>query len=263
MTWLLFLLLSALCLAPLGLSLWRPAIPRGRHEADLALYRAQRAELDQQLAEGRLEPGTHANAVLEVQRRILAAPQEAPVRAGRGGAALATALLLVPAAALGVYLWHGSPGLPSATLGERREAAAQEEALIAQLRGRIESLDPASPAAWRGWLLLGNAERSRGRPEAALAAWGRALSGRFDPALAADMAELELEQGRAAPAEALLRRALDAQPGEPRLLFLLGLAMQRQDRPEEARRLWQGLLEATPPGAPWRGMVEEQLRGLP
>ncbi len=84
MIWLWMLLLALLALAPLGWALWRPRALRGRREADLALYRAQLAELDADLAAGRLDAAGHAAARLEVQRRLLATP-EAPSPAPPGG----------------------------------------------------------------------------------------------------------------------------------------------------------------------------------
>ena len=73
MIWLAIALLAAIALAPLALSLRRTAAARGRQEAAIALHRAQLAELDRDLADGRIAAAEHANAVLEVQRRLLAA----------------------------------------------------------------------------------------------------------------------------------------------------------------------------------------------
>ncbi|MFT8244224.1 c-type cytochrome biogenesis protein CcmI [Roseomonas sp. BN140053] len=263
MNWLFLLALVLFCLLPLAVTLARPVRLRGRREADLALYRAQRAELDGQLAEGRLEPETHAAALLEVQRRVLAAGPDAAPRQAGGLAALLLVLLLVPAGALGLYLWKGSPGLPDAPFAERMAAAAREEALLAQLRARVESLDPATPTARQGWLLLGNAERQRGRLAEAAEAWKRALAQRFEPALAADTAELELERGENASAAALLARALEADPAQPRLRYLAGLAAIRAGQVENGRAAWRALLADSTPDAPWRAAVEQQLRALP
>ena len=264
MTWVVFLLLGGACLLPLGWSLWRPARPRGRREADLALFRAQRAELDDQLAEGRLEPDTHALALLEVQRRILSAPEErSAAPEGRGGALLTAALLLIPAAALGLYLWKGTPGLPDAPFEARMAAAARDEALLAQLRERVLAMDPASPQTRQGWLLLGSAERSRGRLDQAVASWRVALEQRFEPGLAADVAELEMERGEDEAAATLLARALAALPRDPRLRFMAGALEARAGRVESARSAWRALLAEAPPDAPWRAAVEQQLRALP
>ncbi|WP_145139012.1 c-type cytochrome biogenesis protein CcmI [Roseomonas gilardii] len=263
MSWALFGIAALLCLSPFLFTLWRPALPRGRREADLALYQAQRAELDGQLAEGRLDQGSHATAVLELQRRILAAPAEAVLRQGAGQPVLWAALFLIPALGLGLYLWHGQPGLPSATLAERTESNAREEALLGQLRARVESLDPANPATRQGWLLLGNAERSRGHLPEAAQAWQKALAARFDPDLAGDTAELLAELDRPAEATALLQRALAERPADVRLRYLLGAIAIRQGEVAQGKAVWQALLDSAPPDAPWRAPLAEQLRRLP
>ncbi|HEY4253466.1 MAG TPA: c-type cytochrome biogenesis protein CcmI [Roseomonas sp.] len=264
MTWLLIAALAILALAPLVLALLRPARPRGRAEADRALYATQRAELDRERAEGRLDEASHRAALLELQRRLLAAPQSEPVaQPRRASGPLLSALALVPLLALGLYLLRGTPDMPSAPYALRHEVAEQEEALVAALRARLAQADPSSDAARQGYVLLGNAERSRGRDDAAIEAWTRALAARFDPGLAADVAEIQIERDRADAALALLQRALAARAGDPRLRFLSGLAEARANRPDAARATWQALLADAPPDATWRGMVQRQLEALP
>src|SRR5437763_351789 len=77
MIWLALFLLSLVAMAPLALTLRRGAVARGRREAAIALHRAQLAELNRDLAERRIAPAAHANAVLEVQRRLPAAAEAA------------------------------------------------------------------------------------------------------------------------------------------------------------------------------------------
>ena len=75
MTYIPMLLLAAACLIPVILLFWRPGQARGRRESALTLHRAQLADLDRDLAEGRLAPAEHASAQLEVQRRMLRAAE--------------------------------------------------------------------------------------------------------------------------------------------------------------------------------------------
>jgi cytochrome c-type biogenesis protein CcmH len=112
-------------------------------------------------------------------------------------------------------------------------------------------------------MLLGNAERNRGRLEEAATAWARALGIRFDPQLAGDMAELYIETQNHTAAAALLARALATSPADPRLRFLTGLAEARAGRPANARNVWQALLADAPRDALWRAVVERQLQSLP
>src|SRR5436309_1924680 len=113
MIWLAIVLLAAIALAPLALSLRRAEVARSRREAAIALHRAQLAELERELADGRIAPAEHANAVLEVQRRLLAAaggPEDAPQTGSRSPVLIA--LALVPLGAVALYVVGGYPNLP-------------------------------------------------------------------------------------------------------------------------------------------------------
>ena len=97
-----------------------------------------------------------------------------------------------------------------------QQRAEQEAALIAQLRRRLASLDPHSEQARQGYVLLGNAEVSRGRLSAAADAWRTALATRFDATLAAEAAEAISETAGRVTDEAagLFRRALAEAPAD-------------------------------------------------
>jgi cytochrome c-type biogenesis protein CcmH len=221
MIWLAIALLAVVALAPLALSLHRAVSARSRREAAVALHRAQLAELERDLADGRIAPAEHANAMLEVQRRLLAAADssDSGPRASSRSPVL-FALLLVPVGAFALYLIGGSPWLPAAPLADRiaaaHQRAEQEAALIAQLRRRLGELDPHSDQARQGYILLGNAEASRGRLKDAADAWRTALATRFDPTVAAETAEAIAEVNGRVTEEAatLFRRALAEAPAD-------------------------------------------------
>jgi cytochrome c-type biogenesis protein CcmH len=213
--------LAIVALIPLLLALRRAAPARGRRDSALALHRAQLVELDRELAAGRLAAVEHASATLEVQRRLLAiaaTEEPAPRRASR--APLLVTLVLVPLAALLLYLRAGQPDMPAAPLAARIVAAEtqahRDDALIATLRARLATLDPQSEAARKGYVLLGRAEAARGHYAAAAAAWRIALAQHWEPTLAAEAAEAQTRaDGRVTPAtEAEFRRALAAAPAD-------------------------------------------------
>jgi cytochrome c-type biogenesis protein CcmH len=271
-TWVLIGALAAAALAPLALVLLRPPRARGRREADLALYRAQLAELEREREAGRLDEAAHRAATLEVQRRLLAAPQEAGAGGGGGPAAAAgqvrvvllAALVAVPVFAVLLYRREGAPELSSVPYAERREVMDRDEALLATLRARLGQLDPTSDAARQGWALLGNAERGRGRPDRAAEAYRRALAaGAFDAELAGQLAQVLMEADRVEEARAFLAEALPRAPRHIGLRFLSGLAEARAGRPEVARATWRALVADAPPDAPWRAMVERRMADLP
>lgn len=210
-----FALLALLALAPLLLALRRPPHLRGRRDPALDLHRAQLAELDRERAEGRIGAAEHEAARLEVQRRLLAAADltdAAP--AGSGSRLLLAALILVPIGAEALYLIKGQPGLPDATLELRQSLNGarpnDEEALIQRLRQTLATMDRKDDKLREGYVLLGNVEAGRGRLKAAAEAWNQALALAFDPNLAAQTAEAQVQADGKVTSEsaALFRRAL-------------------------------------------------------
>lgn len=219
MTLLVLALCAALALVPLAFVLRGGNVLRSRRESALAIHRAQLAELDRDLAEGRIAESEHASARLEIQRRLLAAadaPEGPPPRAARGP--LLATLVLVPLLGAGLYALGGHPFLPAAPLAARLAAAdkgAKDPGLlIAMLRERLATMDQKSAMAREGYVLLGNAEDSVGQLPAAVDAWRHALDIRFDAGLAAMVAEGQTRiDGKVSPASAdLFRRALAAAP---------------------------------------------------
>jgi cytochrome c-type biogenesis protein CcmH len=266
-TWALIGALALCALLPLlVVVLAGPGTARGRREADLALYRAQLAELDREREAGRLEPEAHQAARLEVQRRLLASPADAPASTAPPWMArllLLSALLLAPAFALRVYLEGGVPDMPSAPQAVRAEARERDDALLATLRARLAQLDPLSEPARAGYALLGNAERARGRLEAAAAAYRVSLTAGFEAGVAGQLAQVLLEADRVEEARSLLADALPRAPQDIGLRFLGGLAEARSGRPEVARAVWTALIADAPPEAPWRAMVQRRMAELP
>ena len=214
--------LALVALAPLAIALGGRGTARGRRESALRIQRAQLAELDRDLAAGRIAAAEHASATLEIQRRLLAAAELAEPEARRGSTVpLVAALVVVPVLAGGLY-WasQGHPSMPAAPFAERVADEAKDsreaETLIAKLRARLAAMDQKSEVARQGYLLLGNAEDSLGHLQKAAEAWHKALSIRFDPGLGALTAEAQtrLEGKVSDESQALFRRALAEAPAD-------------------------------------------------
>ncbi len=229
MIWLAVAVLIVLALLPAAWASRGGA--RGRREAALALHRAQLLELERDLAERRIGAEEHKTARLEVQRRLLAAAESQevlPARLASSNAVLWACLALAPFATLALYSVAGRPDLLRPI--PMPEAGASEAQLIEQLRGVLARMDPHSPQALQGNLLLARVEERRGDDTAAAAAWQAALAAHFDSETAIHAAE------------ALTRAAGDVTP--------------------EAATLYRRALAATPPDAPWRSALEQRLAGL-
>jgi enediyne biosynthesis protein E4 len=149
--------------------------------------------------------------------------------------------LLLPAAIVGGLLWGGWAW---------REQWRYRRAL-AEIRGDLKAARPghaarklAALASWKpgsdeAAYLLGTCERARGRAQAADQAWARVPPGSpFATRAIQGRMELEIEQGRLAAAEQLIKQAMD----DPRidgsgLPLFLGLVYCQQGRLAEAEQL--------------------------
>ena len=219
MIWLSIILLSALTLLPCALILRGTPAARDRHEAALALHRGQLGELDRDRADGLIADSEFGTARLEIQRRLLAeAGRTADGGTTGSRAPVAAMLVLVPLAAIALYLIGGHPGLPAQPIAGRMaqaDARTQDDTrLLAELQAQLGKLPPGSPQAHEGYVLLGQAEATRNDWAAAAAAWAHALQDGFDATLAAQTAEAQAraEGHVSAQSAALFRRALDAAP---------------------------------------------------
>lgn len=222
MIWLAIAVLAAACLAPVILAAWRGRIRiRGRRDMALALHRAQLIELDRDLAENRLLAPEHAAAKLEVQRRLLgdAALTEAQTRRS-GPLPLVIVSALAPAVALILYVAGGHPDYAAqrqvAEATATDDQARKDDAVIAELRTMLTKMDPKSDRAHKGYLILGQAELTRGHLPEAAEAWRQALATKYEPALAAETAEIitESEGHPTKEAMTLFRRALADAPAD-------------------------------------------------
>ncbi|MCS7268778.1 MAG: c-type cytochrome biogenesis protein CcmI [Geminicoccaceae bacterium] len=258
-------LLTACALAALALPLFRRPPSRGEGN-ELALYRAQLAELERDLARGLVAVEEAAAARREIERRLLraaarSAPTLATTRSGR--LLLAASLALVPLLAVALYARLGSPHLPDQPLAARALPPQQGPDLremVARLERRLE----AEPNALDGWLLLARAKAALGDPLGGVAAARRALALAPDSVAAAlALAELLIQTGGGTvspEARALLERVRANDPREPRAAYYLGLAALQSGDRERALAIWETLLAEAPPDAPWRASVAEAIR---
>lgn len=275
MLWLGF---AVLVLVALSFLLW-PLLREGdasadRRAHDIAVYRSQLAEIDQELARGALSGKEAEAARLEIQRRLLradvadgAAPQR---KSGRLVQLVSmAALMLVPALAGGIYLALGRPDAAefNATLAraqaEREAQSRQEfERLVVQLRQRLE----AEPGRADGWMLLGRSLLNLQRAEEAVAAFDRAVSLKPEDADAlasrGEARVLAADGAVTAPAQQDFRKTLARDPGNIGARYYLGLARLQEGDVRGAYDDWYALAAAGAEGAPWLPLVQGRLREL-
>jgi cytochrome c-type biogenesis protein CcmH len=265
---LLILVALAALLRPL---IWRPGRVADEGEAAVAMFRRQLADIDRELAQGRLASEEAAATRTEITRRMLAAAdrerEEGEFSAAnpgevswRIGAAVAVAGLL-PTAALAIYFAVGAPAAinPPVAAGTARGAsphdATELAAAVDQLKARLER-EPDHP---EGWILLGRTLASLQRFDESREAYRRAIAFKPDePQLHAELGEVIVlaAGGTVAPAA----EAEFAKSGnDPRARFYSAEgALQRGDN-AAAKTALQALLTDAPADAPWRKVVAARL----
>ena len=274
--WILAGLLSAGIVALLAIPFLRGRSTAAGDHPDLAVYRDQLAELEREVGRGLLPETEAASARLEIQRRLLAAAgKEGTAGTGqeqarpRNSRALLAALLLLllPAAAVAIYLDLGSPRLPALPFAARASTAAQDQqmaALVDQLKARMT----AHPEDPRGWLLLAESEGQLGRYAESADDYGRAiarLEASHQPVPAA-LSSLRGEaltaaaDGQVTPAaKAAFNAALTIDPKDARARFYMALADSQAGHLDTALAQWVALEAESPADAPWRAMLATQI----
>ncbi len=132
-----------------------------RREAALTLHRAQLAELDRDLADGRIGKEEHAGAKLEVERRLLAA-DALPAQPTNGNANLLLIMTIIalPVGGFALYLPGATPvsSEPHAAWAAQQAAQQQQiEQLIILLRAHLANATPGSDDASEGEAYLAEA----------------------------------------------------------------------------------------------------------
>ena len=272
MIWLAFAALTTLALLVALPSLLKQRnAPLDRNANDLAVYRAQLAEIDADLARATINPSEAEAARIEVKRRIIALPDAtstaspaAPTRT------MATALgAAIAAASLAVYFALGHPAMPSHFYDAAAEQAAADKELatvademIAKIAARLKE-QPNDPTGWR---LLGTAYVKLGRYKEGTDALARAVAlSPEDASLHAQYGEalMQAASGKATP-EALTQfdEALKRDPKDPRARFYKGLALVQAGKDKEALDSWIAIIRDAPTDADWLPAIRAQAQDL-
>ncbi|MFE0757175.1 c-type cytochrome biogenesis protein CcmI [Inquilinus sp. NPDC058860] len=240
------------------------SLPSG---SDAAIYRDQLKELERERAAGEIGAAEAEAAKAEIGRRLLAtagqakpaiaAPTVPPRRVALGLA------VLLPVAALAIYLAEGTPGLPSQPFASRDpgERVAVQSAM-AEARALEQRLD-ADPQDRAGWIELGQRWGQLGDSAKAADAYGRAiglgnadaeLTGRYGEALVGANGGAVTETARAA-----FEQALKLRPNDIRARYFLALGNAQAGDDRAALDLWQALVRDSPADAPWLPSVRQHL----
>ncbi|MEH6829692.1 MAG: c-type cytochrome biogenesis protein CcmI [Sulfitobacter sp.] len=266
-----------------------------RAASDVEVYRGQLAEVDRDVARGVIAKADAERVHAEIARRLIAADKAQTGEAAsttRAPSGVALALITVGLlASVASYWWLGAPGYGDMGLKDRiafaeevrKSRPAQEVAesslppfvdppemdaryrtLMAQLRSTVAE----RPDDIQGHQLLVQQERRIGNFAAAKVAQLRLATLKGDAVNAQDLADLgELQVlsagGYVSPeAEMSLRASLTLDPTNGTARYYLGLMLVQTGRPDQAFRIWDGLLRAGPEDAPWIPPIVAQIEEL-
>ena len=258
MFWLLSALLAAAALAFILVPLLRRSRGRGvvaRDAINVSVYRDQLRELDADLESGAISRENHAEALRDIERRILEdtaadGGKAAPNTGGRGAAVAAA--LTVPVLAAALYVFVGTPQalVPESESPAHTVDAQQVEAMVERLAQRMRE-NPDDP---QGWVMLARSYAVMERfPEAAKAYAAAVERVPNDAQLLADYADtLAMAQGRSLEGEPekLIAKALAIDPHNVKALALAGtIAFEKGDYARAASQ-WERIVRDAPADSP-------------
>ena len=271
MLWLIFALLTLIILAVLLGPLLRSASVEAPSRAnyDIAVYRNQLTEIEQEIERGLLTEAQADAARAEVQRRILAVADgelKMPVKsalADRRGARLAAIIAIAVVVPLGTAIMYGvlgSPNLPGEPYAWRLNNDPQ--LVFATTADTLAKQLQSSPSA-SGYKRLAEMYFNARKYNEAAAAGRRAIAlGSTDAATWSELGEaIVMTNGGAVVPGALLAfmNALRIDLHNPRARFYLGLAEAQIGNPRQAVAIWRDLEKDSASDAPWLAMLREHI----
>jgi cytochrome c-type biogenesis protein CcmH len=264
--WFVFALMTVAAIFAVLWPLGRRALPQtGGSEA--AVYKDQLAEIDRDVAAEMIAPAEAEAARVEIGRRLLAAVDGERGLTAQSNAQLrrlaaVTALIGLPAVAVGFYLWLGSPQLGDFPLAGRTrvaEASQPLENLLAQVEAHLEQ----NPTDGRGWSVLAPVLARLGRYDEAVRAFRNSITYNGDSAeRRSDLGEALLGAAGGvvtSEAKAEFERAIALSADDPKANYFLGLAAEQDGRNADAAAIWREMLAKAPANAPWRPAVQAAL----
>lgn len=267
--WLVAAALTALALLPLLRTLLRPPPPlEGAAEFARGVYAAQVAEIERDLKRGILSDDQARAARAEVGRRLLSVADEASAATKASGSAKPaqrTALvvtLLLPLAALGVYLPLGQPNLPAVPFATRPPEAPVPPQVMEAV-AKLEAGLKENPDDVGAWGLLAQTYGAMSRPADAVNAWRQVLrlspgNGSVQGALA-EALTVAADGVVGEEAVRLFTEAVAADPMDARARYYLGMARIQAGDIRGALDRWTALVADSPADAPWLPTVRGRI----
>ena len=267
MIWFVFALLTGVAVLAVLWPLSRAPATTDAKELDVAFYKAQTAEIERDTARGVIGPQEADTARNEAARRLMAASVR-PLPDVRSGSPFATrlvavgSLIFVPAVALGLYAYVGTPNMPDDPLEARLDAPPATMDMPTAI-AKIEHHLAKEPNDGRGWAVIAPIYIRLQRYDDAVRAFTneiRILGSSGERYAALGEARIYADNGVInADAKKAFEQAAVLDPRSPRAAYYLGLAAQQDGDKAKAIAIWTKLAADSPPDAPWLRTVRVRL----
>ena len=253
-----------------------PAGPMTRDTFGLTIYKDQLSELDNDLRRGLITEEEVVSARAEIERRILAAadkPETDDAQINLRGVQVPIALgiaILIPATAIILYTFLGSPHIPNVPYATRnipvesaKMAKWQENRETLNLVKRLKNNLKNDTRNISSWVLLGRAYSNLARHTDAANAFEKAHT------LAPNNTEILVQYAEALiPVENnvitekiwdMFNQALTRNPLNPKARYYLALGKAQANNIRDAIQDWVDLIAISPKNASWLPTVRSQV----
>ena len=228
---------------------WKTAVHHtSRQQLNAAIYKEEIAKLEKERAEGLIDGATYEISHAEVRQRLFQDTNEDDGVAVLGSPkkTIIALTIFIPVIAAAMYFWLGS-AQQIADGGAKQQVVQQDvEKMVAGLAAKMEQ----DPSNLKGWAMLARSYKVMGRPKDAEKAYDRAGSYLdTDPQLLADYADVSASNANGSfegKPQAIINRALKADPNNMMALWLAGTADYNRGDYKGAAQVWGRLAKLLP-----------------
>ena len=228
---------------------WKTAVHHtSRQQLNAAIYKEEIAKLEKERAEGLIDGATYEISHAEMRQRLFQDTSEDDGVAVLGSPkkTIIALTIFIPVIAAAMYFWLGS-AQQIADGGVKQQVAQQDvEKMVAGLAAKMEQ----DPTNLKGWAMLARSYKVMGNPKEAEKAYDRAgayLDG--DAQLLADYADVSASNANGSfegKPQAIINRALKADPNNMMALWLAGTADYNRGNYKGAVQIWGRLAKLLP-----------------
>ena len=237
---------------------------------DRALYKARLAEIELDEQMGRLDAASVAVVKAEEARKLIRLENSAEqlvtsLSPRTRSIVIAGALLFVPVFSIGFYVLVGESS-PGQVIAKQDASPSSNDPSLSEVIKSAERRLAENPADAKGWILIAPVYLRMGRTEDAVNAYRQALQySDREPEIVSALAEAMVIMSDGAvngEALALFEEVLVTDPQNVQAGYYIGLASAQSGQTENARSIWQGIVDRATGEEPWLPRLQNNIAML-